>query len=92
MATAPRVPDDLRQLARPLITGRPILESGGPFPLDRHDVRGDVRHAADNGQPRVGRSHVEQAGIVADQFLDVHAGMPSITGLEQLEQKAAACG
>ena len=35
---------------RPLITGRPILESGGPFPLYAHDVRGDVRHAADNGQ------------------------------------------
>jgi hypothetical protein len=37
-------------LSTPLITGRPIPESGGPFPLDRHDVRGDVRHAADNGQ------------------------------------------
>ena len=35
---------------RPLITGRPILESGGPFPLYVHDVRGDVGHAADNGQ------------------------------------------
>ena len=35
---------------RPLTTGRPILESGGSFPLDRHDMRGDVRHAADDGQ------------------------------------------
>ena len=34
----------------------------------------------------------DPAHVSYAQLLDVHAGMASLTGLEQLEQKAAACG
>ena len=42
----------------------------------RHDVARGQEAIGRDGRPRAGRGHVEQAGIVPDQLLDVHAGMP----------------